>query len=139
MFTKTVKSSGFAPVIEEALRKMNDTYVAGDDLDIEDYLFSTFMTGSALELYRTTQKLCKMILSTPNVQELSELQFESDFLNRLRQFGGNSNGSSSRLDEYAEPLATHDPNKTLTLYKTPDRNNRMNDDETLNLFKTVVK
>lgn len=118
---------------------MNETYMAGDDLDIEDYLFSTFMTGSALDLYRTTQKLCKMILSTPNVQELSELQFESDFLNRLRQFGGAPNGSNSRLDEMAEPLVAHDPNKTLTIYKTPDRNNRMNDDETLNLFKTVVK
>lgn len=118
---------------------MNETFMAGEDLDIEDYLFSTFMTGSALDLYRTTQKLCKMILSTPNVQELSELQFESDFLNRLRQFGGVPNGSNSRLDELAEPLAAHDPNKTLTIYKTPDRKNTNNDDETLNLFKTVVK
>jgi hypothetical protein len=138
VFNKTIKSSAFAPVVEEALHKMNETYMAGDELDLEDYLFSTFMTGSALELYRTTQKLCKLILSKPNVQELDELQFESDFLNRLRQLGASANGSNHRLDEFAEPLAAHDPNKTLTIHKTPERT-RMNDDETVNLFRTVVK
>lgn len=96
------------------------------------------MTGSALELYRTTQRLCKMILSKPNVQELDELQFESDFLNKLRQFGGSNGDSNQRLNDLAEPLSAQDPNKTLTIHKTPERT-KMNEDETLNLFKTVVK
>jgi hypothetical protein len=138
-FFKVVRSSGFAPVIEEALDKMNATYVAGEDLDIEDYLFSSFMTGPALDLYRMTRKLCTTILSKPNVQELDELEFESDFLIKLREFGQEKDGQGpSKAPMFDGTLVDSDPNKTMTIYKTPDRH-PMSEDETLNLFRTVVK
>ncbi|KAI6232150.1 Cytoskeleton-associated protein 5 [Aphelenchoides besseyi] len=143
VFDKTIRASGFAPVIEDTLEKMDQTYMKGEDMDVDQYLFSQFVTGSTLDLYRMTAKLSKMMISAPNVQEIEELEFESEFVNRLREFGRENTGTGtsglqSRLDDFGTTLQNQDPNRTYT-FRTPEKNHQMSEEETLSLFRTVVK